>query len=100
MRNVLAQSLAQQRRTLTIVGHSFELLNRARTGCNGLIVRRFLKLCELLADAKPRAFTKLASEFGAADLLSQSAGAKPILSTPLRTGARVFAQVYGNAWYR
>ncbi len=57
LRLVIEQSLAQQRRSAVIVSHSFELLNRARTRSNPLLVRRFERLCEYLAEKKSDAPT-------------------------------------------
>ena len=51
MRAALDHAVAYQHEAVTIVGHSFELANRAGTRPNGVHVGRFEALCRMLADA-------------------------------------------------
>jgi hypothetical protein len=49
MRAALDHAVARDHATVTIVGHSFELANRAGTAPNAVHVRRFEALCAYLA---------------------------------------------------
>ncbi len=99
MRGVLAQSIRQQRRTLTIVGHSFELLNRARTKRNALIAQRFESLCEMLGEAGPRGKTRGFAELKQDELVVHSPGVGKIESAIWRTASRFVEQAVGNIRY-
>lgn len=52
MRAALDHAVAADHEAVTIVGHSFELANRAGTRPNGVHVARFEALCGMLADAR------------------------------------------------
>ncbi|MEO0499455.1 MAG: polysaccharide deacetylase family protein [Pseudomonadota bacterium] len=80
----------------TIVSHSFELLNRARTRPHPFVVRRFERLCEMLAAAP-------AATVGFRDLdareLTRHGPVPPIRSNLARTGLRMAEQAIGNFLY-
>ncbi len=99
LRLVIAQSVARQRRAIVIVSHSFELLNRARTRANRLLVRRFERFCELLSGRKADAPT---TGFGALEptaLIAPSAKAHPLRSHAGRTVSRMLEQAIGTILY-
>jgi hypothetical protein len=52
MRATIAHAAQRRHAAITIVGHSFELANRAGTRPNAVHVRRFDLLCEMLDDAR------------------------------------------------
>lgn len=57
MRAALDHAIAERHVATTIVGHSFELANRAGTAENRVHVHRFERLCELLAERRDDAPT-------------------------------------------
>ena len=97
-RYVLEQALANGWSTVVIVMHSFELMRVGRFQNGGpatrsrLLVRRFERLCEYLADNRERMRT---SHFSDLDLpsLQMSGRAADIVSSPLRTRARQVEQL-------
>jgi len=96
MRAALLHADREDHPVVTLVSHSFELAARGGRRANGLLVRRFEKLCRFLAENEgplPTAhFTDLVD-------LPLEAQASPLRSSPLRTAARMAEQAWGNAVY-
>lgn len=95
---LMKQAQEAEYTAFVIVSHSFELLNRAKTRPDPLVVRRFEKLCRFLADNRLRYRTK---EFNALkeNELVTDAQAEPLQSTPPLTAWRYVEQatrrIYG-----
>ena len=77
-----------------IVSHSFELLNRARTRPQPIVVDRLDKVCAALEDHGSAGFKDLPKTFA-----GQGARLKPVRSNALRTGMRMAEQAMGNLLY-
>jgi hypothetical protein len=94
---VMAESARLGRRTAVFVSHSFELLNRARTRANRLLVRRFERFCELLTrgDSIGCGFTAL--DYSA--LVNAVTAEKPLRSNTGRTLLRTAEQALGSVLY-
>jgi hypothetical protein len=100
IRNVLDQSIAQQRRTTVIVSHSFELLNAARTKANQIVVRRFERLCAMLNELSARAPTRGFADLDRQAVTSPSSQLAPLHSGKWRTASRMMEQALGTVIYR
>ena len=103
MRLVVEQSVAQRRQTAVIVGHSFELLNRARTRADRIVVRRFERLCEVLSRNRADAPTKDFAELDSGDLIQPGQPGhqpKSLRSGAGRTARRMLQQAMGTVLYR
>lgn len=91
---MLLKAHAANADTFVIVSHSFELLNRARTRANKLVVRRFLRLCRFLAERqdvfRTVGFNDLALREG-----KQSA---PLTSSMWWTAQRYAQQMVGRVY--
>lgn len=85
--------------TLVLVSHSFELLNRARTRPNPIVVRRFDKLCRFLAERRDRVRTVGFNDLDET-VVHTGNGPEPFRSHPARTLARVAEQVLGRVYER
>jgi hypothetical protein len=95
-RTIVDQSLEQHRPTITIVNHSFELLNLSRTRANRLLLKRFDECCALLQQRKVES-----ANFASLDnLVPQVTKAFPTLtSNPMRTALRMIEQSVGTYIY-
>ena len=91
--HALAEAQAAGHPLFTIVSHSFELLDRARKRPQGLVVRRFEKLCALLAERGTAGFRDLV------DVSGSCTAPRPIRSNAARTAARIAEQALGNLIY-
>ncbi|MEI9928576.1 MAG: hypothetical protein WDN44_13875 [Sphingomonas sp.] len=78
---------------VTIVGHSFELANRAGTRPNAVHVRRFEALCQMLAEHSPAMTTSHFADLPELRLGQEDA---PLRSNALRTGLRRAEQLWSN----
>ncbi len=81
----LDHAARQRHIAVTVVGHGFELANRAGTRANGIHVRRFAQLCEMLADHAPALET---CHFADRPELVLGQDDKPLRPNILRTGLR------------
>lgn len=92
MAAALDHAAAEAHAAVTIVGHSFELANRAGTRPNNIHVRRFEALCAMLerrADVLPTAhFADVELRLGQDDV--------PLQPSTLRTGWRYAEQLWSN----
>lgn len=89
----LDHAAGQGHGAVTIVSHGFELANRAGTRPNGIHVRRFERLCELLerrADVLPTA------HFADRPALNLDGADAPLGPDPLRTHRRRAEQLWSN----
>lgn len=80
MQSSLMQAWRRGWETFVIVFHSFELMNRRRTGPDPVVMRRFRRLCRFLAN-NPDKFRTATFQ----DLVPEADGAKDGESTPLRS---------------
>jgi hypothetical protein len=99
MRGVIEQSVDQEKQTVAIVSHSFELLNGTRRRSNRILVRRFEEMCELLATLKSSAPTRGFEELDRHALVHESGRIARLRSNPLRTASRVVQQAFGKIRY-
>lgn len=96
MRSTLSHASDAQRNSAVIISHSFELLNRSRTRANPIHVKRFVGLCEFLAERNDGMSTA-----GFGDLEpSLLCGENDTLlqSSPILTMHRVSTQLLGRAY--
>jgi hypothetical protein len=95
---VVRQAVEQNRPTVVVVSHSFELLNVKRTRANRLLLKRFDDYCALMqeraADLKSVTFRDLAL----GDLAAASRP-KALTSNPMRTALRMIEQSVGTYLY-
>jgi hypothetical protein len=96
MRAALLHAAGNRHPVATIVGHSFELAARGGRRANPVLVRRFERLCDFLADHRERLPT---AHFADLADVSVDADASPLPVSPLRTAARMAQQLWGNAVY-
>jgi hypothetical protein len=99
MRTVLAQSVAQARKSAVIVSHSFELLNRTRDRSNRIVVRRFERFCELLGEVRTQAPTCGFADLDPNRLIERSGTVAPLRSVAWRTASRMVEQAMGTILY-
>jgi hypothetical protein len=96
MESAFDHALAEGNPLVTIVSHSFELASRDGRRANRTLVRRFERLCALLAgraDELPTAwFSDLAG-------LPLGHPATPLPARSLRTARRKVQQLWANAVY-
>ncbi len=85
------------RPTITVVSHSFELLNVRRTRANKLLVRRFDELCAIMQDARAPVVTFRDVDENA--LCSPARRSDALKSNPARTAARMAEQALGMLLY-
>jgi hypothetical protein len=98
MRAMLRHAVAEAMSAQTIVTHSFEMLNRARTRPNHMIIRRFEALCAEIA----RHPDLVSRGFATVDPHRVVAGCKrsePLAGSLVRSAARMAAQVGSNLIY-
>lgn len=93
MRAALDHALDEGHAAVTIVSHGFELANRAGTRPNGIHVRRFQGLCNLLAE---RRHTLPTMHFTDRPVLKLGRADAPLGPHPLRTGWRQAEQLWSN----
>lgn len=93
MEGLLWQALEAGRTTFNILSHSFELLNRARTRPDPIVIKRFHKLCAFLDKNRDSFCVR-----GFQGLAPQTVQVQPnALTSPIwRTGARIIEQGYGQ----
>ncbi|GAA4765904.1 hypothetical protein GCM10023219_08770 [Stakelama sediminis] len=93
MRAALDHAIAENHATTTIVGHGFELANRAGTRANKIHVRRFESLCRMLSDRRDTIPT---THFTDLSRLRLGSDDKPLGPSMLRTGWRQAEQLWSN----
>jgi hypothetical protein len=93
MRAAIGHALHSGHQLVTIVGHSFELANRAGTRANGVHVRRFEALLTMLADLREMLPTR---HFAELPHWRMDAGDRPLGPDPLRTAWRQAEQLWSN----
>ncbi|MDB5680532.1 MAG: polysaccharide deacetylase, partial [Sphingomonas bacterium] len=93
MRAALDHAVGAGHEAVTIVGHSFELANRAGTRPNGVHVGRFEGLCRVLADARD---TLPTTQFRDRPLFARESDATPLTPNRLRTRWRQAEQLWSN----
>lgn len=54
LESLMCQALEEQRKAFVILSHNFELLNTARDNADPIMIRRFRKYCEFMANNKDR----------------------------------------------
>jgi hypothetical protein len=96
MRAAMVHAARNAHPVVTIVGHSFELAARGGARANPMLVRRFERLCRLLAEQSDRLPT---AHFADLADLSLDSEAFPLRSPAFRTAARMAQQLWGNAAY-
>lgn len=89
-------AVAHRHPVLTLVSHSFELATRDGLRKNGLIRRRFERVCRTLADDARRAPTAFFTDLG--DIALEDA-ADPAPPSLIRTAARMGEQLAANLIY-
>lgn len=96
---IVRQAIEQDRPSIVVVSHSFELLNLKRTRANRLLLKRFDDYCALMqersADLRPATFRDLEPTA----LTAGSRAAKPLTSNPMRTALRMIEQSVGTYLY-
>ena len=92
MAAALSHAAANDHAAVTIVGHSFELSNRAGTRANGIHVRRFESLCAMLDRRREELPTTHFSDV----TLRLGQDDRPLGPSTLRTGWRYAEQVWSN----
>lgn len=93
MRAALDHAVSAGHEAVTIVGHSFELANRAGTRANGVHVGRFEALCRMLADASD---TLPTTQFRDGPRFARESDAVPLGPNQLRTRWRQAEQLWSN----
>lgn len=96
MRAALLHASAERHRVTTIVSHSFELATRDGKRVNGLVHKRFGRLCAFLAEHEASMPT---TSFAALDLRSDAPAAQPLATGRIRTAHRMAEQAWGTARY-
>ncbi|MEI9849592.1 MAG: polysaccharide deacetylase [Sphingomonas sp.] len=93
MRAALDHAIRHAHAAVTIVGHGFELANRAGTRPNAVHVRRFEELCRMLGERRGAMTTRHFADRPALELGRDDAPLKP---NALRTGLRQAEQLWSN----
>ncbi|KQT33539.1 polysaccharide deacetylase [Sphingomonas sp. Leaf412] len=93
MRAALDHAVAHDHATVTIVGHSFELANRAGTAPNKMHVRRFEALCETLAARRGGLPT---THFADRPVLPLDRDDRPLARNAVRRGWRQVEQAWST----
>jgi hypothetical protein len=89
----LNHAMREKHAAVTIVGHSFELANRAGTRPNAVHVRRFEALCEMLSGQRSLLTT---THFADRPELALGQDDRPLHPNMLRTGRRHAEQLWSN----
>jgi hypothetical protein len=92
-RAALDHAAAEEHVAVTIVSHSFELANRARTRVNGVHVRRFDALCAMLAERREVLPTV---HFADRPVMALDRDDRPLGPDLLRTRWRQAEQLWSN----
>lgn len=93
MRAALDHAVRAGHECVTIVGHGFELANRAGTGPNAIHVRRFEMLCRMLAEQRSALVTTHFAELPEFELTRDD---RPVGPNVVRTGLRQAEQLWSN----
>jgi len=93
MRAALDHAIRNRHEAVTVVGHGFELANRAGTRPNAVHVRRFEMLCRMLAERRASLETSHFADLPEFDLTAEDA---PLKSNALRTNMRRAEQLWSN----
>ena len=93
MRAALDHAAGAGHAAVTIVSHGFELANRAGTRANGVHVRRFLRLCAMLAERREQLPTV---HFADRPPLRLDADDRPLPASPWRLRLRQAEQLWSN----
>lgn len=93
MRAALDHAVREDHAAVTIVGHGFELANRAGTRPNAVHVRRFESLCKMLAE---RPGTLVTTHFAERPDLPLDRADTPLGPNALRTRWRQAEQLWSN----
>ena len=93
IRAALEHAVAENHAAVTIVSHSFELANRAGIRPNGIHVRRFDALCEMLRSMREMLPTR---HFADRPALRLEAADRPLAPSALRTRWRQAEQLWSN----
>jgi peptidoglycan/xylan/chitin deacetylase (PgdA/CDA1 family) len=93
IRAALDHAVAESHSAVTIVSHSFELANRAGTRPNGIHVRRFDALCDMLRSMRDALPTQ---HFSDRSPLGLDAADQPLAPSALRTRWRQAEQLWSN----
>ena len=93
MRAAVDHAIAEDHAATTIVGHSFELANRAGVAANRVHVRRFEALCRLLAERRDTAPT---IHFADRPNLPLDRKDQPLPASRWRRGRRQAEQAWSN----
>ncbi|HVI99209.1 MAG TPA: polysaccharide deacetylase [Sphingomonas sp.] len=93
IRAALEHAITEHHAAVTIVSHSFELANRAGTRANGIHVRRFEALCEMLRALRHDLPTQ---HFADRPPLRFDAADRPLAPNTLRTRWRQAEQLWSN----
>ena len=96
MRAALNHAAAHRHPVVTIVSHSFELASRDGLRANGLIKRRFERLCRFLADNRERLPTAHFTQLGDS---VEAVASTPLPARRWREARRMAEQAWGNACY-
>lgn len=93
MRAALDHAEKESHAAVTIVSHGFELAARSGTKANGIHVRRFEALCQMLADRRDVLAT---AHFADRPAIRLGADDRPLESDLWRTGWRLAQQLWSN----
>ena len=96
MRAALGHAAGESHPLVTIVSHSFELATRNGLAANGVVQRRFIRLCRFIADRRESLPTAWFSELAELDL---NRPAQPLPSRAGRRLRRMVAQAWGDLRY-
>jgi hypothetical protein len=93
MKAALDHAVRADHAAVTVVGHGFELANRAGTRPNGVHVRRFTALCGMLADRRDLLPT---AHFADRPALALDRDDQPLAPSLIRTRLRQAEQLWSN----
>lgn len=98
MRAMLRHAADQAMSAQTIVTHSFEMLNRARTRPNRMVIRRFEAMCAEIA-RNPALVSRGFAGIDPGRVVACQDRSEPLAGNRVRTAARMAAQVGSNILY-
>lgn len=98
MRAMLDHAAAEGMSAQTIVTHSFEMLNRARTRPNRMVIRRFEAMCEEVS-RHPHLVSRGFADLDPRHVVACQNRSAPLAGNRLRTAARIAAQIGSNLLY-
>ncbi|WP_206366529.1 polysaccharide deacetylase [Sphingomonas gei] len=93
MKAALEHAVREDHAAVTIVSHGFELANRAGTRANGVHVRRFEALCQMLAERRDVLAT---AHFADRPEMALDRDDAPLAPSVLRTRLRQAEQLWSN----